>query len=154
MKNIAEIGLDKVKNLRDATGLSFGEIKKALNEAEGDEARALELIRSKGGAMAAKKASREVSDGVVEAYVHGTRKVGAMVELLCETDFVAKNSEFQVLAKDIVMHIAAMKPSDAQELLSQQFIKDPSVTVRDLINSAIAKLGENIRVGQFSIFQI
>jgi elongation factor Ts len=146
--------ISKVKNLRDATGLSFGEIKKALTEAGGDEARALEIIKAKGGSMAAKKASREVSDGVVEAYVHSTKKVGALVQLLCETDFVAKNSEFQTLAKDIVMHITAMKPVSVEELLIQQFIKDPSITIQDLINSAIAKLGENIRVGQFNVFEI
>ncbi len=144
----------KVKSLRDTTGLSFGEIKKALDEAGGDEAKALELLKSRGGAMAAKKSAREVNDGVVEAYIHSTRKVGALIELLCETDFVAKNVEFRDLAKDIAMQAAAMKPETPQELLAQPFIKDGSITVQDLINAAVAKLGENIQLGQVMVFAI
>lgn len=144
----------KVKNLRDATGLSFGEIKKALDEANSDEAKALEILKVRGGAMAAKKSSRDVKDGIIEAYIHGTRKIGAMVELMCETDFVAKNSEFQVLAKDIAMHAAAMHPANTDELLIQPFIKDPTITVQDLLNTAVARLGENIRIGQLSVFEI
>ncbi len=144
----------KIKALRDTTGLSFDKIKKALDEAGGDEAKAVEVLRSYGTAMAAKKAAREVKEGVIEAYIHTTHKVGALVEVFCETDFVARNEDFRTLARDIAMHITAMKPSDMQELLAQPFVKDPAMTVHDLITQKIAKLGENIQLGQFAIFEV
>jgi elongation factor Ts len=146
--------VDKIKKLRDETGLSMGEINKALKEAGGDENKARELLGGLGSAMAAKKSSRAVNEGVVEAYIHSNRKMGALVELLCETDFVARNDEFKSLAKDLAMQVAAMKPENAQELLSQQFIKDPNLTVNQLVSSAVAKLGENIQIGRFQIFEI
>ncbi len=146
--------LDKIKKLRDSTGLSFNEIKKALTEAGGDEEAAKEILSKLGAHLADKKSSREVKEGVVESYIHSNRKVGSMVELLCETDFVAKNLEFQKLAKDLAMHIAAMKPGSADELFSQPFVRDADITVRDLINQSIAKLGENIQLGKFQVFEI
>ena len=145
---------DKIKNLRESTGLSLGQIKKALDEAGGDEAKAREILKAQGVAVAAKKSSREMKEGIVDAYIHANRKLGAMVEVSCEPDFVARNSEFQRLAHDLAMHIAAVKPGTAEELLGQPFIKDPSLTVRDLISQHIAKLGENIQVGRFEIFEI
>ena len=144
----------KIKHLRDTTGLSFDQIKKALDEAGGDEAKAVEILKSQGAKMAEKKSSREVSEGVVSSYIHATKKLGTMVEILCETDFVARNTDFQELAKEIAMHIAAMKPGTVNDLLDQPFVKNPEMTVKDLINSYIAKLGENIQVGRFEIFQI
>ncbi len=146
--------LEKVKKLRDSTGLSFNEIKKALDEAGGDEVKAREILNKLGVAMAAKKSMREAKEGVIEAYVHNTRKIGAILELSCETDFVAKNLEFQKLAKDIAMHVAAMKPGDVNDLMSQPFVREPDMTVKDLINQAIAKLGENIKVNRFEILEI
>lgn len=146
--------VDKVKHLRESTGLSFGEIKKALDEARGDETKAVEILRVHGVKMAEKKAARAVKEGVVASYVHATKKLGSLVEILCETDFVAKNADFQELAREIAMHIAAMKPIDAGDLLEQPYVKDPDVTIKDLINSYIAKLGENIQIGRFEIFQI
>lgn len=146
--------VEKVKHLRESTGLSFNEIKKALDEAEGDEIRATEILRAQGIRMAEKKASREVKEGVVASYVHATRKLGTMVEVLCETDFVAKNSDFQELAKEIAMHIAAMRPGTVADLLDQPYVKNQDLTIKDLINSYIAKLGENIQIGRFEIFQI
>lgn len=145
---------EKIKKLRDATGLSFGVIKKALDGAGGDIDKAVEALKEYGTETAAKKSSRAVKEGVVEAYIHNTRKMGAMVELLCETDFVARNDEFKTLARDLAIHIAAMKPSDVEDLFSQQFVKDPSITIRDLIAQKIAKIGENIKVGQFVVFEI
>ena len=146
--------VEKVKHLRESTGLSFNEIKKALDEAEGDEAKAVDILRAQGGRMAEKKSSREVSEGVVSSYIHATKKLGTMVEVLCETDFVARNTDFQELAKEIAMHIAAMRPGSVEDLLVQPFVKNPDMTVKDLINSYIAKLGENIQIGRFEIFQI
>ena len=145
---------DKIKNLRESTGLSLSQIKKALDEAGGDETKAREILKAQGVAVAAKKSSREMKEGIVDAYIHANKKLGVMVEVSCETDFVARNSEFQKLAHDLAMHIAASKPGNAEELLGQPFIKDPSLTVHDLISQHIAKLGENIQVGRFEIFEI
>ena len=146
--------IEKIKSLRDHTGLSLNEIKKALVEAGGDEDKAKEILGKIGESMAAKKSSRQVKEGLVETYIHTTKKTGSMLELLCETDFVARNMEFQKLAKDLAMHIVAMKPTDAKDLLAQPFVKDPNVTVQDLINQSIAKLGENIQIGRFELFEI
>lgn len=146
--------IEKVKHLRDSTGLSFNEIKKALTEANGDEEKAREILQKIGVRIAAKKSARQVKEGVIDSYIHNTRKVGSMIELLCETDFVARNLEFQKLAHELAMHITAMKPGSIEELLSQPFIRDQDITVKDLMNQYIAKLGENIQVGRFQVFDI
>lgn len=145
---------DKIKQLRESTGLSLGQIKKALDEAAGDETKAREILKIQGVAVAVKKSSREVKEGVIDSYIHANKKLGAMVEVLCETDFVARNSEFQKLAHDLAMHIAAARPGTVEDLLAQQFIKDSGITVKDLVDQHIAKLGENIQVGRFEIFEI
>ena len=146
--------IEKIKNLRDSTGLSFNEIAKALKDAGGDEERAKQLLQELGGKMAAKKSSREVKEGIIDAYIHNNKKIASVVELYCETDFVALNMEFQKLAHDLAMHVAAMKPRDLEGLLSQPFVKDPNITVQELINQSIAKLGENIQLGRFELFEI
>lgn len=151
---MAKSEIDKIKDLRDSTGLSFAEIKKALIEVNGDEERAKELLKKLGVQMAAKKSSRQVKEGVIDAYVHSTKKVASVVELLCETDFVAKNMEFQKLAHELAMHIAALRPGSAEELLGQPFVKDQDISVQELINQNIAKLGENIQLGRFEVFEI
>lgn len=146
--------IDKIKKIREATGLSMAEIKKALDEAQGDEAKALELLQKIGGAMADKKASRTVKEGLVSSYIHSTGKMGVLLEVLCETDFVARNEAFKSLAHDLSLHIAAMKPESADDLLAQPFVKDPNITIKDLLNQSVAKLGENIQIGRFQIFEI
>ncbi len=146
--------LDLIKKIREASGLSVGEISKALKEANGDEARTMEILKSRGVAIADKKSSREIKEGVVEAYIHATKKMGALVELGSETDFVARNAEFQKLAHDLAMQVASMNPQTLEELMAQPFFKDPAVTIADLINQHIAKLGENIRVGKFIRFEL
>ena len=146
--------VEKVKNLRESTGLSFNEIKKALDGAGGDEAKAVEILKVRGIKMAENKSSREVVEGVIVSYIHATKKLGSMVEVLCETDFVARNDDFQDLAREIAMHIAAMRPENVDELLGQPYVKDQNMTVKELINSHMAKLGENIQIGRFEIFQI
>ena len=145
---------EKIKHLRDATGLSLGQIKRALDEAGGDVAKAMEVLKSHGMAVAQKKSSREVKEGIVDSYIHATKILGALVEVLCETDFVARNAEFQKLAHELAMQIAAAKPGTTEDLLSQPFIKDQDITVQEFINQHIAKLGENIQVGRFEIFEI
>lgn len=151
---MAQINLDLIKQIREKTDLSFGEIKKALEEANGDEARAMEILKERGAAVAEKKAGRQANDGLIGSYVHANGKVGAMLILACETDFVAKNADFQVLAKDLAMHLTAMKPANVEEFLAQPFVKNPDLTVKDLITQAVAKLGENIQIGRFEIFEI
>jgi len=146
--------LEKIKILRDSTGLSFNEIKKALTETGGDEKQAREILQKLGVQMAAKKSARQVKEGVIDAYVHNTRKTASVVELLCETDFVARNTEFQKLAHELAMHIAAMKPGSLEELLTQPFVRDQDLTVKELINQSIAKLGENIQIVRFEVFEI
>ena len=146
--------IEKIKDLRDSTGLSFGEIKKALTEAGGDEEEAKKILQKLGVHMAAKKSGRQVKEGVIDAYIHSTRKVASVVELFCETDFVAKNIEFQKLAHELAMHIAALRPGSIDELLGQLFVKDQDISVQELINRSIAKLGENIQLGRFEVFEI
>jgi elongation factor Ts len=146
--------VETIKELRNTTGLSFKEIKKALEEAGGDKMRAIEILKAHGVSLAEKKSLRATQEGVVDAYVHATKKVGALVELLCETDFVARNPLFLELAHELAMHVAAMDPRDADELLQQPYIRDQDVTVGELIVQYVAKLGENIKVGKFARFEL
>lgn len=152
--SMAEVSIEQVKSLRDKTGLSVADVKKALTKVGGDETKALELLKSRGGDIAVKKAGRELNAGIIESYVHSNRKAGAMLELLCETDFVARTDEFLALAHDIAMHITAMKPASADELMEQPFIKNPEQTIKELLTGHIAKIGENIQVGRFELFEL
>ncbi len=191
--------MEQVKALRERTGAGIVEVKKALDEANGDETKAIEILRKSGQAKAVKKGERETKEGVVVSYIHSNNRVGALVQLFCETDFVARNEEFQELAKDIAMHITAahpryLKPEDvtaedlAKEkeiwaeqlknegkpaemleriiegkeakfraesaLLTQPFIKNPDLTINDLITEKIHKIGENIQIGAFTRYEM
>src|SRR3989338_9416956 len=139
-----------VKELREKTGISFAQCKKALEDAGGNPAKALESLKAQGEVIAAKKSKREVKVGVIHAYVHATGALGAMVELSCETDFVAKNPEFVALARDIAMHIVAMDPENVESLLAQSSIKNESTTIHHLLDEAIQKFGERVEISQFS----
>lgn len=138
-----------VKALREKTGAGMMDCKKALDEANGDMAKAEALVMERGLAKAEKKADRETKEGFVASYVHTTGKVGVLVEMLCETDFVGRNEEFRALAKDIAMQVAAMNPADEAELLAQPYIKDGSQTVENLIKQLSGKIGEKITLGRF-----
>ena len=191
------ISMDDVKELRDRTGVSVMQCKKALEEALGDMAKALVILQKKGADSALKKLDRTLGAGIIQAYVHSNGTVGAMVELACETDFVSKNPEFKQLAYDIAMHVTASKPEflkkeDIDEnarkvatevfakevedkpkemrekilegkldgyfgervLLNQPFIKNPEVTVGDLVGSAIQKFGEKVELARFVRFGV
>ena len=143
------IDVNLVKQLREETGAGIADCKNALAEAGGDMAKAKEILHQKGLDKAGSKSDREVSAGVVEAYSHGGR-VGVLVEVLCETDFVAKTEDFKTLAHELVLQVAAMNPETQEELLDQEYVRDPSQKVGDLVKSAIAKLGENIKIGKFA----
>ncbi|MEI6810440.1 MAG: elongation factor Ts [Candidatus Nomurabacteria bacterium] len=155
--------MDTIKELREETGLSFAQIKKALDEANGDKEKARAVLSEYSAAQAEKKADREVAAGVVSAYIHGNATIGVLLELGCETDFVAKNEEFVALAKDLAMHVCAMSPTSIDNedglgeetaLLKQAFIKDPSMTVEQKIQAAVQKFGENTKVIKFTRYAI
>ena len=156
-----------VKNLRQATGAGVMDAKRALDDANGDIEKATLLLREQGLAAAEKRADRETSQGVIESYIHGGGRIGTLIELSCETDFVANTDEFRSLARDIAMQVAAMNPrvitkderinkpeiEGADEeivLLEQPFIKDSSINVEELVKQVAGKIGENIRVRRFT----
>lgn len=161
----------RVKQLRELSGAGVMECKRALDEARGDLDRALEILRDQGLAQAARRAERDTGQGLIEAYVHGEGRIGVLVELKCETDFVARTAEFRQLAHDIALQVAATNPpsidddrelrSDGQEreldeipLLRQPFIKDPSRTVQQIIHEVAAKTRENVVVRRYTRYQL
>lgn len=148
-----KVDLDKIKELRDKTGISIGECRAALEKTGGDAEKALKILAERGVEIAQKKANRAVGAGLVETYIHAGR-VGAMVEVACETDFVARTDDFKALAREIAMQVASMDPKEVSELEKQEYIRDTSKTIKDLVNSAVAKLGENIVVKRFVRFEL
>jgi elongation factor Ts len=164
-----DIPVSAVKEVRTKTSAGMLDCRKALEQCNGDVSGAIEALRLKGFAMAEKRATRAVGEGVVAAYIHHNNRVGALVELNCETDFVARTDDFRRLAYDIAMHVVASKPVylckedmpaecelTAEEacLLAQPYVKDPSKTVADLITESIATTGENIKIGHFSRIEV
>ncbi len=146
--------IDDLKKIRNMTGVSVDAIRKALEEADGEIERALVLLKNRGETMAAKKASRQTGEGIVSCYIHANNKVGVMVKVLCETDFVARTEQFKKLGHELAMHIAAMEPATVEDLFSQAYIRDQDITIDALVKDHIAKLGENIRIGEFCRFEI
>ena len=197
MQSKNAITTETIKQLRDKTGVSVMQCKKALEESGGDMEKAVMLLQKKSADISAKKGDRTLGSGTISAYIHNTGRVGTMVELLCETDFVANNQEFKTLAYDIAMHASATNPqflksedidSHSQELarevfakevlgkpedmkakilegklsaywkervlLEQAFIKDPDLTVKNLIDSAVQKFGEKIELARFMRYSV
>lgn len=148
----ADISL--LKKLREETGAGIADCRKALEELGNDYKKAIDWIKKHGIEKAAKKSDREASQGLVEAYIHNGGKVGAMVELSCETDFVARTEDFKNLAHELAMQIAAMNPKDADALLKQEYIRDASIKIEDLVKQSIAKLGENIVVRKLTRIEL
>ena len=161
--------VEQIKALRELTGAGIMDCKRALEQADGDLESAQRVLRVMGVASAAKKASRETNEGLVESYIHSGGRIGALVELNCETDFVARTDDLKDLAHNIAMQVAAMSPIYVDEgdipddddqnpqevcLLQQAFIRDQSVTIQDLLGEAIGKIGENIRVRRFARFAL
>ncbi|MBI2018847.1 translation elongation factor Ts [Candidatus Daviesbacteria bacterium] len=142
------MNLDLIKKLREQTGAGIADCKEALAKSLGDLAKAKVYLKEKGIEKSAQKADREVKNGIVEVYSHNG-KVGVLVEVLCETDFVAQTSDFKNLAHELALQIASMNPSSLEELLKQEYIRDNSLTCDQLIKSVIGKLGENIQIGRF-----
>lgn len=146
--------IEEIKRLREKTGAGVMDVKKALTEAKGDIKKAEKIIREKGLSRAKKKAGREVSSGLVHSYIHQTGKIGVMVELACETDFVASNDKFHDLCKEIAMQVASMNPKDVNELLKQDYFRDTSKKVEEVIKELVGKIGENMKVVRFVRFEL
>lgn len=140
---------NQIKQLRDETGAGFSHIRIAIEEAGGDITRAKEILQKKGMEIAVKKESRATKAGLVEAYIHHGATTGALIELRCETDFVARNPLFKEFAHNIAMHIAATNPYDISSLMNEPFIKDESKTIKDMIVAHTASFGERIEIGRF-----
>ena len=164
-----EISIEMIKELRDQCGAGIMECRNALLEVEGDMEKALRILREKGLLKAAQKAERATTQGLIEAYVHIGGRIGALVEVNCETDFVTRTDEFKELAHNLAMQVAALSPQfitkeevpegadvepQAACLLLQPYIRDPSKIVRDVITETIAKVGENIKVSRFARFEL
>ena len=147
------ITASQVKDLREKTGAGMMDCKKVLTETDGDMEKAIELLRERGIAKAAKKSDRVAAEGLVTAYVSEDRKVGAVAEVNAETDFVAKNDEFRAFANDIAKQVAVKNPRDVEELLAQTFINDETKTVSEVLTNKIATIGENMSVRRFERFE-
>ncbi len=145
--------ISDVQKLREATGAGVMECKKALIDASGDFDKAAALIRERGLTKAGGKSERKTGAGLIESYVHNER-VGVLLEIRCETDFVSRSENFHKLSRDLAMQIAAMNPENVDDLLKQAYIKDESLTVEETIKQAIAKFGENIRLERFCRYEI
>ncbi len=148
-----DITTEAVQKLREATGAGVMDCHRALKDANGNFERAEELIREKGLSKVEKRAGREAGAGLVHSYVHNDR-IGVLVDLRAETDFVVRSDPFRELAHELAMHIAAAAPKDVKELLAQPYVRDESKTVKDVVGEVIAKVGENIVVNQFSRIEV
>ena len=142
-----------VKKLRESTGAGIMDCKHALTETNGNIEKAIEYLRKKGIAKAEKKASREAKDGLIESYINPETRLGVLLEINCETDFVAKTADFKNFVRNVSMHIASKKPSDVSMLMQQEFLSDPSKTVEDAQKELIGKLGENITIKRMALYQ-
>jgi len=139
----------KLKQLRADTGVSFSLCKKALEESANDMAKANKLLSKWGADKATEKSERKTSQGAIFSYVHHNKKVASLVELLCETDFVSGNPDFRAVGQELAMHVASMPAEDLKELMGQEYVRDASKKIEDLIKEAVLKFGENIKIGKF-----
>jgi len=146
------VNIGQIKQLRQKTGVSITECKKALEEAKGNIGKAKEILKRQGQKLAEKKAERKTEQGIIESYIHPNKKIGVLLELSCETDFVAQSQDFQNLAHELCLQIAAIE--EGISLLKQPWIKDETKTIKDLINEYVAKLGENIIIKRFVRYEL
>lgn len=152
--NTKKVDPKEVQRLREETSAGVMDCKRALEDALGDYEKAKALLAERGVASAAKKAGREAKEGIVASYIHSGGRIGALVEVSSETDFVARGDDFQKLAQEIAMQVAAMDPADIDELYAQAYIRDASKTVKDLVTGLAAKTGENLSVRRFQRFAL
>ena len=148
-----QVKLEDLKKLREDTKAGVSDCRQALEDANGDYAKAKKLILERGLEKADKKSGKETSQGLIESYVHGGR-VGVLVELRCETDFVARTDDFKKLAHEIALQVASMEPKNVKELLVGAYIRDASLTMEALVKQTIAKVGENITIAKFTRIEL
>ena len=146
--------LEAIKALREKTSASLNDVRQALEAAGGDERKAMEVLRQRGADIAQKRQDRATGQGRIDAYIHHDGRLGALVEIGCETDFVARTPEFGQFCRDVAMQVAAMHPADVPGLLGQPFVKDPGQSVHDLLKALIAKTGENVVIKRFTTFGV
>lgn len=151
---MSDISSKEIKKLRDETGAGVMDVRSALLESFGDIEKAKSILKEKGLEKASEKAHRETAAGLIETYIHSGGKIGAMVFVACETDFVARTDEFKNLAREVAMQIASMNPTTIEEMLEQEYIRDTSKSIKELIAEVIAKTGENIQIKKFSRFSL
>lgn len=151
---MSNVNLEQLKKLRNETSASIADCRRALEESNDDYNKGLAWLKAHGIEKAEKKKDRETLQGLIDCYIHQNSRVGAMVEILCETDFVARTSEFKHLTHEVAMQVAAMNPKDINSLLKQEYIRDSSKTIGELVKEAIAKLGENIVVSKIQRFEV
>lgn len=143
--------MENVKALREKTGAGVMDVKKALDDANGDIKEAEKLLQKRSVEIVAKKSDRETSQGLIESYVH-LGKIGVLVEINCETDFVARNDEFKTFAHEIALQVATTETENIEDLLKEVYFKDAAKTIQDLLNETVAKIGENIKIRRFTKF--
>ncbi|MEK7610522.1 MAG: elongation factor Ts [Patescibacteria group bacterium] len=147
------ISTSQIKELRQQSGgVSIAECRSALERASGDMSKALEFLKESSAKLSAKKAGRVLGAGYIHSYIHGGGAIGTLVELRAETDFVAKNPDFHLLADDIALQISATSPADVTSLLTEPFIKDPAQSIADLIKNAVQRFGERVEISRFARF--
>jgi len=139
---------EKIKKLREETGAGIMDVKRALDEANGDEKKAREVLKAKGLEIAQKKSERATCAGLIDSYVH-LGKLGVLVEVQCETDFVAKTDEFKTFVHEVALQVANSDTKDIKALLLEEYFKDPSKTIQDMLHETITKTGENIKIARF-----
>ncbi len=144
-----QIALELLKKLREETSAGVADCRQALEDTNGDYGKSKKLLAKRGVEKAAKKEGKETSQGIIESYVHNGR-VGVLVELRCETDFVARTDEFKNLAHEIALQVASMNPKDVAALLAEEYIRDTSMKIADLVKQTVAKVGENITIARFT----
>ncbi|MBI3619527.1 elongation factor Ts [Candidatus Roizmanbacteria bacterium] len=144
----------KLKKLREETGVSFSLCKKALEEAKNDITAAKKLLTGWGGEKIKDTGSRSTGQGRIYSYVHHNHKVASLVELLCETDFVSANEEFQKFGSEIAMQVASLRPRSIEELLEQDYIREPEKKIKDLLKDAVLKFGENIKISRIKRWEL
>jgi elongation factor Ts len=149
-----KVAIEDIKELREQTGAGISDCRVALEETGGDLKKAAEMLRKMGIERAAKKGEREVKAGMVFGYVHHTGRLGSMVAMGCETDFVAKTEDFQKLGKELAIQVASTNPEKVETLLKQDYVRDMRKTVEELIKETIGKLGENIQIVEFKVINI
>ncbi|MBI4991318.1 translation elongation factor Ts [Candidatus Gottesmanbacteria bacterium] len=146
--------INQIKKLREKTGGGVMDCRRALDETKGDAQRAEVLLKKWGVEKAEKKANRETRAGIIDSYIHAGGKVGVLLEINCETDFVARTDDFKNLSHELCLQIASMNPKDIKTLLKQEYIREPSITVEQLVKQVIGKLGENITISRFTRYQL